>query len=482
MKRTKIVATISDLRCDIDFIRDLYKAGMNVARLNTAHQSIASTRQIIENIRAVSDKIAIIIDTKGPELRTCKVDEEFELKSGDKIFIKGDTEGISTKKEIFVRYNKLVRDVPVGNIILIDDGQLSLRVINKTGDALLCEALNNGIIQSRKSVNVPNVSINLPALNEKDKKYVQFAIDQDIDFLAHSFVRNKEDLFEIQKMLDEHKSRIKIISKIENQQGLENIDEIIEHSYGIMVARGDLAIEMPYEKIPIVQKELINKCIVKRKPVIIATQMLHSMINSPRPTRAEVSDVANAIYAQADAIMLSNETASGYYPVEAVKTMASIAEEIEKDNKPFKNILSVVLSSEISAYLTKSAVKASIRLGAKAIIADTLTGRTIRNLAGYRGKKPVIARCYNKKIMRELALSYGVQPQFMEARENSLEFVNETLGTLLKQKYLSKEDLVVVVAGNFGTHHGASFIEISTVKNMLRAHKISLDAPLSVSQ
>ena len=471
MKKTKIVATISDLRCDPAFIRQLYEAGMDVARLNTAHQSPESSEQIVKNIRSVSDKIAIMIDTKGPELRTCKVKEEFTIAAQSEILVQGDPEAVSHPGCIYVKYHNFVNEVPVGSSILIEDGIIELYVKEKKDNALVCIAQNDGIIKSNKNINIPGVNLNLPTLNEKDKSYIDFAIKNDVDFIAHSFVRNKEDLLEIQKLLDEKQSKIKIIAKIENQQGVGNIDNILNHCYGVMVARGDLAVEIPYERIPIIQRELVQKCIEKRKPVIIATQMLHSMINNPRPTRAEVTDVANAVYSQTDAIMLSNETAGGRYPILAVKTMARIAEEIEKHKEPYNDIKPVTLSSDISAFLTKSAVRGSIKLNAAAIIADTETGRTIRNIAAFRGSKVVFARCYDKRVMRELSLSYGISADYMEMKETTRDFIQESITTLLKEKKLSKDSLVVVVAGNFGTHHGASFVEISTVENLTKVNK-----------
>ncbi len=470
MKKTKIVATISDLRAEVEFIRQLYDAGANVIRLNTAHQSVESSKKILQNIRAVSNTIPVMIDTKGPELRTCKVIEEFMLKEGSQISLLGDTDGVSSPDCIAVRYNNLVNDIPVGSSVLLDDGSIELKVIDKRDNRLICVALNSGIVKSRKSVNVPGVTLSLPALNPKDLSYIQFAIEHDIDFIAHSFVRGKEDLLEIQKILDAHQSQVKLIAKIENPEGVANIDEILDHCYGVMIARGDLAVEIPYENIPIIQRTLINKCIERRKPVIVATQMLHSMINNPRPTRAEVSDIATAIYNEADAVMLSNETATGYYPVEAVKTMVKVIEAVEKDLKPFNDVEPTALTSAISAYLTKYAVKAAANLDAKAIITDTASGRTARNLASYRGMKPVYARCYNHRVVRELALSYGIIPEYMDSRDTTAEFITETLSDMIAKKAVSLPDLVVVVAGNFGTHHGASFIEISTVENLLRTN------------
>jgi pyruvate kinase len=468
-KKTKIVATVSDLRCDVEFIEELYKAGTNVIRLNTAHQTMEDTLRIITNVRKVSDKIALLLDTKGPEIRTCKSEYKIDLKKGNVIQLKGNEQGLSTPECIYVNYNGFAGEVGIGDKILIDDGEIELVVNSKDKDIVICEATNDGLIKPRKSVNVPNVSFSLPALSLKDREYIYFAIENDIDFIAHSFVRNKEDVLEIQKILDEKKSGIKIIAKIENQEGVDNIDEILKHVYGIMVARGDLAIEIPYEKIPGIQKIIINKCIEARKPVIVATQMLHSMIKNPRPTRAEVTDIANAIYTKTDAVMLSGETAFGDYPIEAVKTMATIALEVEKSRGDFNKTPIVILSSRTSAYLSKSAVEASIKLDAKLIIADTTTGRTVRNMAGFRGKKAIYAQCYNKRVMRELALSFGIFANYMETNSPN-GFIKTSLLQLFENKIVNKEELVVILGGNYGYAYGASFIEISTVENLFKRY------------
>ena len=330
-KKTKIVCTISDRRCDTAFLSSLYDAGMNVARINSAHATIESATEIVENIRKVSDKIAILIDTKGPEIRLTRTSEDKAIKvsTDDRIVIKNDINGISSEKALYTNYSHFVEDVPAGAEILIDDGELSLYVVSKADGELVCRANNNGFIKGRKSINVPNVPINLPALSEKDKSFILWAIENDLDFVAHSFVRSAEDLKPIHEIIDSHKSHLKIISKIENQEGVDNIDDILENCYGIMIARGDLGVEIPAERIPIIQRLIIDKCRARKKPVIVATQMLHTMIENPRPTRAEISDVANAIFEYTDAIMLSGETASGKYPIEAVRTMRNIAIEVE---------------------------------------------------------------------------------------------------------------------------------------------------------
>jgi pyruvate kinase len=470
-RKTKIIATISDLNCEVDFITRLFNAGMDVVRLNTAHQSPEDTLRIVENVRKVSDKIALLLDTKGPELRITRAEGEINVNTGDLIKISGNATGITTPEMVYINYDKFKDELKKSDCILIDDGQLELEVIEIKKEYLLCKALNKGVIKGKKSVNVPGVSFNLPSVTQKDLEYIEFAAKHKLDFIAHSFVRNKEDVHEVQRILDRLKSDIKIIAKIENQEGVKNIDEILENVYGIMVARGDLAIEIPYEKIPGIQKMLVNKCIAQRKPVIIATQMLHSMINEPRPTRAEVSDIANAIYSKTDAIMLSGETASGKYPVEAVETMAKVAIEVEKSRNDMHEIPSVVLSTNISAYLSRSAVEASIQLDAKAIIADTTTGRTIRNMAGFRGRKPIYAMCYDKKTARALSLSFGVFPSYFEPQDTDEMFIEQALKKLLKKNELEENDIIVVLGGNFGRRHGASHIEISSVSNL--SQKIS---------
>ncbi len=312
-KRTKIVATISDLKCDVPFLKKLFDEGMNVVRINTAHASFEGANKIIENVRAVSDKIAILIDTKGPEIRTIPFDNPIPVKHGDFVKIAGISPNQEPDNEdiVYVNYPHFVEDIPVGSKVLIDDGALELIVRDKTSDYLNCEVMNQGKIQGKKSINIPSAHIKLPALSKKDIEFINFAVEKDVDFIAHSFVRKKEDIIAVQTILDSLSSEIKIIAKIENKEGVLNIEEILDHAYGVMIARGDLAIEISPEKLPAVQKELVSIAIERRRPVIVATQMLHTMIEHPRPTRAEVNDVANAVYDGVDAIMLSGETAYG---------------------------------------------------------------------------------------------------------------------------------------------------------------------------
>ena len=466
MKHTKIVATISDKRCEVEFIRQLFNAGMNVARLNTAHISIESAVTMINNIRAVSDKIGILVDTKGPEIRTVGIDEPINVTEGDTIKIKGG-QGQSDNEIIFVSYKQIQAEVPAGNQILIDDGDLALEVIEKSDEYLTCRVGNSGQIKNKKSINTPGVSVDLPSISEKDVEFIEFSAKNDVDFIAHSFVRNKKDVLAVQEILDQFNSKVKIIAKIENLDGVNNIDDILEHAYGIMVARGDLGIEIPAEKIPGIQRTLIKKAVQQKKPVIIATQMLHSMIDNPRPTRAEVSDVANAIFSRTDAVMLSGETAYGKYPVEAVECMARIAREIEYSKDKRNDITIPPLKNETTAYLAEAAILASTELKTTSIITNTLTGRTARYLAAFRGENPVYAICYEKRVMRELSLSYGVFPSHLEPKKDKFKMVRAALRSLLSDKSIQSEDMVIYVGGSFGIGGGSTFMEISKVYKLI---------------
>ena len=472
IKKTKIICTISDKNCSVEFIRSLFEAGMNVVRINSAHVTTESAQQIVDNTRAVSNNIAIIVDTKGPEVRLTEMDpaDGFSIEAGKQIEIFKNITGISTPWALFTNCKNFVEDVPVGAKVLIDDGEIALKVIDKTDIKLVCEAENGGIIKGRKSINTPNVSIKLPALSEKDKEFILWAIKADIEFIAHSFVRSKKDLKEIQQILNENshlapdkKTHIKIISKIENQEGVDNIEEILNHCYGVMVARGDLGVEIPAERIPAIQKNLVNKCRARKKPVIIATQMLHSMIESPRPTRAEVTDVANAILQSTDAIMLSGETANGKYPVEAVKMMCTIAKEAEKDINVSLDIHLEKVSRPVVAVLAKSLVASAQMLPIKAIILDTQTGRTGRYVSEFRPKIPILAMCYNEHTMRELAIAYDVYPFYLEKQNSKDQFAKRALNILTEKELIHKGDLIGIIGGNYTDESGATFMEIITI-------------------
>lgn len=471
MKKTKIVCTISDINCDVDFIRDLYERGLNVVRMNTAHASDEGIKQLIQNVRTVSEAIPLLIDTKGPEIRTTVFADDYTEKfvifePGDQVKIVGNPQGTTTHEVISMNYANFCQDVPVGSVVLIDDGEIAFKIIGKEDNVLLAEAQNHGELGQRKSVNVPGVSIKLPSLTEKDRHMIDLAIQEDIDFIAHSFVRSKQDILDIQEILDSKNSKIKIIAKIENQEGVDNIDEILDVAYGVMVARGDLGIEVPQEKIPGIQRMLIRKCMQRNKPVIVATQMLHTMIKNPRPTRAEISDIANAVFSQTDAVMLSGETAYGAYPREAVQTMAQVCREAESEYESqeyhIPNHFGKV-SPNVSSYLCKHAAIAQESLGVKAFITENQSGYASRMLASYRAKAPVYALCHNMKAVRLLALSYGVFPSHVQAAKSH--FLYMGLNHLVETGTVKKDDLLAYLFST--TAQGVSSLEINKAEKIL---------------
>jgi pyruvate kinase len=471
-KHTKIIATISDKKCDQDFIQSLYNEGMDVVRMNTAHLTQEGILKIINNIRAVSDQIAILMDTKGPEIRTTMNagGTDINIQTGNVLRIIGNPDQESTIDAICLSYNDIAKDMDVNDHILFDDGEIDIVVTAKQDDVLICEALNDGVLGSRKSVNVPGVRISLPSLTQKDYNNILFAIENDIDFIAHSFVRNRQDILDIQQILDEHKSKIKIIAKIENQEGVDNIDEILEVAYGVMVARGDLGIEIPQERIPGVQRNLIRQCVRAKKTVIVATQMLHSMIKNPRPTRAEITDVANAVHYRTDAIMLSGETAYGKYPVEAVRMMTTVAAEAERTKLEENDIKIADDKQDITLFLAKRSVIANKELGTAVTITDTSTGKTARYLSAFRAKNPVIAICENKRTMRELAMSYGIFPQFQEIEtgENYRHYFLSAVEKLKDDGVVQAEDYISLVGSTHGLRGRANFLEIDQVGKLLQ--------------
>lgn len=478
MKKTKIVATISDLRCSVDFIKSVVDAGVNVVRMNTAHMTKEGITEVIENTRAVSKNVAVLLDTKGPEVRTTVLEGDAEEKrqfnAGDKVVFMANPEAKTNNELINVNYPGFVRDVPVGAHILLDDGALDFLVEKKESDKLYATCQNNGKLGSRKSVNVPGVRIDLPSLTEKDRGNILHSIPQNIDFIAHSFVRNKQDILDIQQILDEHKSNIKIIAKIENQEGVDNIDEILDVAYGIMIARGDLAIEVPAEKVPGIQRMIIRKCIERKKPVIVATQMLHTMIENPMPTRAEVSDIANAVYSRTDAVMLSGETANGKYPVEAVKTMAKIIDEAENDETGKDYFFDYAYSKDVrttTAFLAKQAVKTVNKLGVRRIITDSYSGRTARYLASFRPAVPICAICYDESLSRHLALSYGVTAYYQEKGANHKAQFEAGVQHFINAGVISKEMLVAHMSGMLQDGGSTTSLEIDTVANLISRHQ-----------
>jgi len=464
-KLTKIVATISDLRCDEAFIRSLYEAGMNVVRINTAHTSPEDSAKLVKTVRDISPHIGILVDTKGPEIRVRKLEKPLEVKTGETVTIPKVDE---MRKGFDVSYDGFVTEVPVGSRILVEDGAIELAVKGVAPGMLLCEVLNDGIIKDRKNVNVPNVPLRVPALSTKDRDYLKFVADYQIDFVAHSFVRHKEDVMEVRKILDSYGSKARIIAKIENSQGVTNIPEILDYADGAMVARGDLGVEIPFERLPGVQKFIIASCIKRGKPVITATQMLHTMIENPRPTRAEVSDVANAVFDGTDALMLSGETASGKYPLEAVQTMARIARQAESQKPRVDHLESEATYNHVRLYLARGAAMSALRLPVKAIIADTESGSIARVLASYRSHVPIYAFSPLISTVRALSLSYGVYSELAPEHHNADSIVSDSLATLVDRGMIDEEDLVVVIGGTAGKSNSTNFIQMNSAGSCLR--------------
>ena len=467
-KQTKIICTIAGTRCEPEFIRQLVDSGMNMARLNTAHISTDEAETIVANIRSVSEHIGILIDTKGPEVRTCEIDEPVMVKTGSVVHI---SDSHVPENGFKVNYEDFVEEVPVGSAILIDDGEIQLFVTGKTADTLVCTAGNDGAIKNRKSVNIPGIQLNMPALTEKDAEFIDWATRNEVEFIAHSFVRNRDDVMAVQSILDMRKSPIKLIAKIENREGVDNLESILDVAHSAMVARGDLGIEIPAEEVPIIQKYIIKTCIRRVKPVITATQMLHSMIDNPRATRAEVSDVANAIYDGTDAVMLSGETAYGKYPVEAVQVMADIARKVEAQKTPLNYKLPVVEQSEELMprnHLAKSAVAMASMLPAKAIITSTKSGDTAQVCASYRGKTPIIALSASMRIVRELSLSYGVYAERMDIPPTTDELVKNALKKLLAEGHFDKDDIIVFIGGGQIYSAHTNFLQVDTPATLLK--------------
>ncbi len=464
-KLTKIVATISDANCGVEFLTAMRDAGMDVVRLNTAHQSPEGSAKVIANVRAVSATMGVLVDTKGPEVRVRGLEEPLQLKAGETVTIpKVD----DVRKGFRVSYPGFIDEVPVGSRILIDDGAIELAVKNAAPGMLLCEAMNDGLLKDRKSVNVPGVPLAVPALSDKDREYLKFVAEHEVDFVAHSFVRNKEDVLEVRRILDGYGSRARIIAKIENVQGVTNLPEILDHADGIMVARGDLGVEIPFERLPGIQKSIIAACVKKGKPVITATQMLHTMIENPRPTRAEVSDVANAVFDGTDALMLSGETAFGKYPLEAVRAMARIAAQAESQKPRSESAEGDATRNRVRDYLARSVAMAALRLPLKAIIADTETGRIARLISSYRSHVPIYAFSPQAATVRSLSLSYGVVSERSDAPNTTEQLVSRSLERLVERGAVEAEDLVAVIGGTPGQSDTTNFVEINTAASCLR--------------
>lgn len=471
MRKTKIVCTMGPATESEEVLKELMKAGMDVARINFSHGTHEEALEKMNKIKKVREEIgkpvAILLDTKGPEIRLKTFKEgKVTLKKGQKfILTTDDVDGDETM--VSISYKGLPKDVSAGSRILIDDGLIELEVISLESTQIICKVKNGGVISDRKGVNVPNITLSMPYMSEKDRDDILFGIEQDVDFIAASFVRTAEDVMEIKKLLEQNGGKsIKIISKIENADGVENIDEILKVSDGIMVARGDMGVEIEMQMLPAIQKMLIKKTYLAGKVVITATQMLDSMIRNPRPTRAETTDVANAIYDGTSAIMLSGETAIGKYPIEAVKTMALIAESTENDIDYVKRLekMDFDISMDVTNAIGHATCTTAHDLHASAIIALTISGGTARQLSRFRPACPIIAPTISEKARRQLILSWGVTPVVSEERSNTDELFDHAVDMALTTGIVKNGDLVVITGG--------APIGVAGTTNIMKVHLV----------
>lgn len=454
MRRTKIVCTMGPNENDYELLLKLAKT-MDVARFNFSHGNHEEHLSRLEMLRKarkeVGRPIAALLDTKGPEIRTGVLEggNKITLQEGDEITLTTE-EVVGTKQKIYINYEHLHEDVKPGNVILIDDGLIGLEVLSVNGQEIHCKVTNGGELGERKGVNVPNVPIQLPSITEKDIEDIRFGISEEFDFIAASFVRSADAIRQIRALLDEAGSQMKIIAKIESQEGLDNLDSIIDEADGIMVARGDLGVEVEARRLPHLQKEIIEKCNFHGKLVITATQMLDSMIRNPRPTRAEVTDVANAVENGTDAVMLSGETANGKYPVEAAETMASIVEYSEQflDYKQFKTrLVERTVYESIGNAVCAASVTTAHELHAKAIVAPTLTGITASMIAKYRPRTNIFALSPSQVTTRQMMLYWGVTPVWARRAETTDELFESSLEELKSMGYVDSGDLCIITAG-----------------------------------
>lgn len=459
MKKTKIICTMGPNEDNREIMVELAKNGMDIARFNFSHGSHEEQKTRLDQLKSVRDElglpIAALLDTKGPEIRTGMLKDEKKV-----TLVEGQEYTLTTRQIVgdenigHINYAGLPEDVAAGNKILIDDGLIELLVTSVEGTEIHCTVVNGGELGQRKGVNVPKVKVKLPALTEKDKEDIWFGIEQGFDFIAASFVRNADAIVEIKQMLEVAGSNIKVIAKIENEEGIENLDAIIEASDGIMVARGDMGVEIPAEQVPFIQKTIIRKCNEACKPVITATQMLDSMIRNPRPTRAEVADVANAIYDGTDAIMLSGETAAGKYPLEALKMMVEIAQTTEPhlNYEDYTHNRNMCGESRVSSAVGLAAVQTARDLKAKAIVTPTFGGRTARLISNFRPEAPIYAVTPNDTILHRLQLVWGVTPLKGYEKDSTEHIISQAMSVVRRKRLAKKGDLIVFTVGDPATN------------------------------
>lgn len=476
MISTKIIATIGPASDSEKIISNMYNAGMRVARLNFSHGDYAYFSKLVRTIRNVSEEIAILLDTKGPEIRSGEVENgSIELSDEDKLIL--TTKKVVGNNKILTVNYKYLNKLKKGDLVLIDDGLIEFQVLSVGNVGVKVKVLNGGKLGSRKTVSLKGHSVKIPFLSKKDKDDINFAIENNFDFVAASFVRTVSDVMAIRKIINNSGSKIRVISKIEHWEALENLEGIIENSQGIMVARGDLGVEIPMEEVPRAQKDMVKRCNELGKPVIVATQMLESMQNNPRPTRAEISDVANAILEGADAVMLSGETAGGKYPVHAVKTMARIAKEYEKDvNVEISDTLHTTKELEanaISLFVTKAAANAAKTIPSSVIMTPTESGYTARKVSRFKPKVPIYAITRDKTIFRQLQLSWGVFPVIMSKVYKSNDEMVFGLFDLAKNKgLLDGIRNVVITSGHTMAKAGqTNSMEVFNVRRVMDGRK-----------
>lgn len=454
MRKTKIICTLGPASESEEVIRELMLAGMNVARLNFSHGTHEEQRGKLERVKKVREElglpVALLLDTKGPEIRTGEFEKgKVELKKGQTFVL--TTEDVpGNEGMVSITYKNLVKDVQPGDSILIDDGLIGLEVKELTEKEIICTVLNGGTISNKKGINVPGVELKMPFISKKDKEDILFAVKEGFDYIAASFTRTAEDILDIRRILEENGCNfIKIIAKVENDQGIKNVDEILRVADGVMIARGDMGVEIPLEEVPGIQKKLIRKAFETGKPIITATQMLDSMMKNPRPTRAETSDVANAIYQGTSAIMLSGETASGQYPVEALKTMVKIALRTEADidyDERFKR-RSIEDRTDITNAVSHATCTTAVDLHAAAIITVTKSGRTVGMVAKHHPGCMIIGCCMDDYVCRQLNLYWGVQPLLLQKEEDADALFNSAVAAAENAGLVSRGDLTVLTAG-----------------------------------
>lgn len=454
MRKTKIVCTLGPSTENEDVLKQMMIEGMNVARCNFSHGTYDDHKRRMDMVKKlrkeVGEPVAILLDTKGPEVRVRNFKEgKVALEEGQLFTLTADdVEG--TKDIVSVTYNRLYEDLEVGMRVLIDDGLIEMKVEKVDKNNIVCRVINGGIVSNHKGVNVPEVDLSMPYISDKDREDILFGIEQDVDFIAASFVQKKEDILQLRKLLEKNGGEdIRIISKIENAQGVANIDDIIEVSDGIMVARGDMGVEIPYEEVPVIQKKIIKKVYRAGKQVITATQMLESMIKNPRPTRAETTDIANAVYDGTSAIMLSGETAAGAYPVEAVKTMVRIAERTEQDVDYCKRFFQYERNAnpDITDAICHATCTTALDLNARAIVTVTKSGRSARMISRYRPNSDIISCATTEKVCRQLSLTWGVVPVLIKEEKEVFNLFDKAIQAAMKMKLLEKGDLTVITSG-----------------------------------